>query len=164
MEYNNKQQQSEPIHRSDSNSNTNQSDLVGSVKVENLGSDTKITYTFKNQSNKMMTPSTQVKPFDEKEAVAMVLRDHPDFPNDGESVNIETQTGGPYPGLKVDGVHRTKIEKSTDRVKYIVILTKAWNVKVNDIEAKSVWTYEVTPNEVKLISSKENADLVNRIK
>ncbi|NIK72494.1 flagellar biosynthesis component FlhA [Paenibacillus sp. BK720] len=40
---------------SDSNSNTNQSDLVGSVKVENLGSDTKITYTFKNQSEKMVT-------------------------------------------------------------------------------------------------------------
>lgn len=40
---------------SDSNSNTNQSDLVGSVKVENLGSYTKITYTFKNQSEKMVT-------------------------------------------------------------------------------------------------------------
>lgn len=40
---------------SDSNSNTNQSDLDGSVKVENLGSDTKITYTFKNQSEKMVT-------------------------------------------------------------------------------------------------------------
>ncbi|OME92277.1 MULTISPECIES: hypothetical protein [Paenibacillus] len=40
---------------SDSNSNTNQSDLVGSVKVENKGSDTKITYTFKNQSEKMVT-------------------------------------------------------------------------------------------------------------
>ncbi|WP_201005880.1 hypothetical protein [Paenibacillus glycanilyticus] len=107
---------------------------------------------------------TQVKPFDEKEAVAMVLRDHPDFPNEGETVNIETQTGGPYPGLKMDGELRTMIEKSTDRDEYIVTLTKAWNVKVNDIEAKSVWTYEVTPNEVKLISSKENADLVNRIK
>jgi len=40
---------------SDSNSNTIQSDLVGSVKIENLGSDTKITYTFKNQSEKKVT-------------------------------------------------------------------------------------------------------------
>jgi hypothetical protein len=51
----------EPIHNtstnkpSDSNSITNQSDLVGSVKVENLGIDTKITYTFKNQSEKKVT-------------------------------------------------------------------------------------------------------------
>lgn len=44
--------ESEP---SDSNSITNQSDLVGSVKVENLGSDTKVTYTFKNQSDKVVT-------------------------------------------------------------------------------------------------------------
>lgn len=55
---------SEPLHTepsatntstnkpSDSNNNTNQSDLVGSVKVENLGTDTKITYTYKNQSEK----------------------------------------------------------------------------------------------------------------
>lgn len=35
--------------------NTNQSDLVGSVKVENLGPDTKIDYTFKNQSEKTVT-------------------------------------------------------------------------------------------------------------
>lgn len=59
--------ESEPIHTepsatntstnkpSDSNSITNQSDLVGSVKVENLGSDTKVTYTFKNQSDKVVT-------------------------------------------------------------------------------------------------------------
>jgi hypothetical protein len=40
---------------SDSNSNTIQSDLVGSVKVENLESDTKITYSFKNQSEKEVT-------------------------------------------------------------------------------------------------------------
>lgn len=40
---------------SDSNSNTNQSDLVGSVKVENLGTDTKITYTFINQSEHKVT-------------------------------------------------------------------------------------------------------------
>ena len=59
--------ESEPIHTepsatstitnkpSDSNSNANQTDLVGSVRVENLGSDTKITYTFKNQSDKVVT-------------------------------------------------------------------------------------------------------------
>ncbi|MBU5350083.1 hypothetical protein [Paenibacillus lautus] len=40
---------------SESNSNTNQTDLVGSVKVEHIGSDTKITYTFKNQSEKIVT-------------------------------------------------------------------------------------------------------------
>jgi PBP1b-binding outer membrane lipoprotein LpoB len=106
----------------------------------------------------------QVKSFEEKEAVDMVLKDHPDFPNEGEAVNIETQTGGPYPGLKVDGELRTTVEKSTERDKYIVTLTKAWNTKVNDKEAKSVWTYEVTPDKVELISSEENADLVNTIK
>lgn len=39
-----------------SNSNTVKSDLVGSVKVENLDSDSKVTYyTFKNQSEKRVT-------------------------------------------------------------------------------------------------------------
>ncbi|WP_419873376.1 hypothetical protein [Candidatus Pristimantibacillus sp. PTI5] len=59
--------ESEPIHTepsaantptnkpSESNSNTNQSDLVGSVELENLGTDTKITYTFKNQSETKVT-------------------------------------------------------------------------------------------------------------
>ncbi|MZQ83035.1 hypothetical protein GQF01_13055 [Paenibacillus sp. 5J-6] len=35
--------------------NLSQSDLVGSIKVESLGIDTKITYTFKNQSEKKVT-------------------------------------------------------------------------------------------------------------
>ncbi|MDQ0887833.1 hypothetical protein QFZ81_002921 [Paenibacillus sp. V4I9] len=38
-----------------SNSNSVKSDLVGSVKVENLDSDSKVTYTFKNQSEKRVT-------------------------------------------------------------------------------------------------------------
>ncbi|WP_340398618.1 hypothetical protein [Paenibacillus sp. FSL H8-0079] len=36
------------------NRNTNQSNLVGSVKVENVGSDTNVMYTFKNQSEKIV--------------------------------------------------------------------------------------------------------------
>lgn len=59
--------ESEPIHTvptdsktstnkpTASNSITNQSELVGSVKVENVGADTKIIYTFKNQSEKKVT-------------------------------------------------------------------------------------------------------------
>jgi hypothetical protein len=55
--------ESVPIHTESSGTNTPtskpsdsiQSELVGSVKVENLGSDTKITYTFKNQSEKKVT-------------------------------------------------------------------------------------------------------------
>lgn len=58
--------ESEPIHTepvatnifkkepSGPNSNTNQSNLVGSLKIENVGSDTKIMYTFKNQSKKIV--------------------------------------------------------------------------------------------------------------
>jgi hypothetical protein len=38
-----------------SNSNSVKSDLVGSVKVENLDSDSKVTYTFRNQSEKRVT-------------------------------------------------------------------------------------------------------------
>ncbi|WP_339313039.1 hypothetical protein [Paenibacillus sp. FSL M7-0896] len=40
---------------SDANSNTNQSDVTGSVKVDNSGSETNVTYTFKNQSDKVVT-------------------------------------------------------------------------------------------------------------
>jgi hypothetical protein len=40
---------------SNSNSNTVQSDLVGSVKIENLETDTNIIYTFKNQNEKEVT-------------------------------------------------------------------------------------------------------------
>lgn len=32
-----------------------QSDLIGTVKVESIGTETKVSYTFKNQSNKMVT-------------------------------------------------------------------------------------------------------------
>lgn len=39
----------------DSNNSTNPSDLVGSVNVVNSGSDTKVTYTFHNQSDKVVT-------------------------------------------------------------------------------------------------------------
>jgi len=108
--------------------------------------------------------SIQVKPFDEQEAVAMVLKHHPEFPKAGEVKKIETRTGGPAPGIKVDGELTTTVEKSTENNTYIVTLTKAWNQKVNDKEAKSVWTYEVTQDKAELISSEENADLINLIK
>lgn len=39
----------------DLNNSTNPSDLVGSVNVVNSGSDTKVTYTFHNQSDKVVT-------------------------------------------------------------------------------------------------------------
>lgn len=44
----------EPIHTEPLATNIS-TNLVGSVKVENLGIDTKITYTFKNQSEKKVT-------------------------------------------------------------------------------------------------------------
>jgi len=88
----------------------------------------------------------------------------PEFPKAGEVKKIETRTGGPAPGIKVDGELTTTVEKSTENNTYIVTLTKAWNQKVNDKEAKSVWTYEVTQDKAELISSEENADLINLIK
>jgi hypothetical protein len=116
------------------------------------------------KAGESQSAATQDKPFDEKVAVTLVLKDHLDFPKAGEVKKIETRTGGPAPGLKVDGELKTTVEKSTERDSYIVTLTKAWNQKVNDKEAKSVWTYKVTPDKVELISSEENADSINLIR
>lgn len=103
--------------------------------------------------------------FSENNAVAMVLKDHPDFPSAGESKEVETRTGGPAPGLLVKGELKTTVESTKETDTYIVTLTKVWHQKVNGIEPKSVWKYKVTGDgKVILISSQENADLINTIK
>lgn len=102
--------------------------------------------------------------FDEAKAVELVLKDHPDFPEVGEVRVIETTTGGPAPGAKVSGELKTTVENTSEPSTFIVTLTKAWNITVNDKEAKSVWQYKVTPDNAKLVSSEENADIINTIK
>ncbi|MGM0885303.1 MAG: hypothetical protein ACQEXQ_30230 [Bacillota bacterium] len=105
----------------------------------------------------------EVTSFNEAKAVDMVLKDHPDFPKPGKIKKIKTRTGGPYPGTIVNGELRTMVEQSSGKDVYIITLTKVWKAFVNDIEAKSVWKYKVTPDRVELISSEENDELIHMI-
>ncbi|MFM1652502.1 hypothetical protein ACI7RC_10425 [Brevibacillus sp. B_LB10_24] len=102
--------------------------------------------------------------FDETEAAEAVLRDHPDFPQPGEVKEIETTTGGEYPGTKVKGTLSTKVEPSQEPDTYIVTLTKQWNFTINDKELIGTWQYEVTPHSVQLIDHEDNTDLIEIVK
>ncbi|MHA6480395.1 hypothetical protein ACX1C1_00440 [Paenibacillus sp. strain BS8-2] len=44
-----------------SNRDTNQSDLIGSIMIDNSGSDTQVAYSFKNQSEQVVTVVGGVK-------------------------------------------------------------------------------------------------------
>lgn len=109
-------------------------------------------------------PHSAETAFTPDQAVAAVLADHPEFPQAGESNPIETMTGGPYPGTKVEGTLFTSVEASSEPERYIVTLAKQWNFSVNDKELKGLWKFEVTPDAVRLLESNDNTDLIHVVK
>ena len=106
--------------------------------------------------------SQTVNIFDEKYAISKVIKEHPEFPSSVGSKEISLNHVGKQ-GNKLIGSLKTEVEKS-GQDEYIVIITKKWNIKVNDMDAVSYWKYKVTPEIITLIDSKENADIVNIIK
>ena len=114
---------------------------------------------FENSQQK----STQtVNIFDENDAISKVIKEHPEFPSSVGSKEISLDDFGKQ-GHRLIGSLKTEVEKVGED-EYIVIMTKKWNIKVNDIDAVSYWKYKVTPDILNLIDSKEKADIVNIIK
>jgi hypothetical protein len=72
--------------------------------------------------------------------------------------------------IKIGGVkeNTTKLDISVkvkkDGNKYTVTLTKDYNITVDGTKAISIWKYEISNNEVKLLDKSENGNLVRIIK
>ena len=102
-------------------------------------------------SNNISNSSSNV--FSSDDAIALVLKGTSDFPtNEGEVNVIEFKTGGLYPGLNVNADFTTEIERSDDD-KFLVKLTKEWNLEINGMRPISYWIYEVKPNYISLVES-----------
>lgn len=102
--------------------------------------------------------------FDLNQAVDIVLALHPEFPPAGGTKEIETMTGGKYPGTKVSGTLATSVDPSGEPDVYHVTLTKKWRIKIGDQEVEGFWKYRVTPQGAELMASADNTDLLNIIK
>jgi hypothetical protein len=116
----------------------------------------------------------QTETFDENDAIAMVIKQHPDFPAHlGEMITRKLPMGGPAgttanvtfmttcqmsPALNVKAGATTRCTFTTatqpvSESTYIVTLTKDWHITVNDTPCISYWKYEVTANGAKLLKS-----------
>ncbi|WP_052339534.1 hypothetical protein [Gorillibacterium massiliense] len=102
--------------------------------------------------------------FSEQQAVSIVLKDHPEYPEAGQTKAIETVTGGLAPGTKVTGSLATEVEAALDPQTYIVTLTKEWNFSVNGEKLIGKWVYNVTPEGAQMLSSEDNTDLIQIVK
>jgi hypothetical protein len=87
-----------------------------------------------------------------------------DFPTKiriGQTISTKIKIGGPSGNItKLD----MSIEAQKDGNHYFITLIKNYNVTVNGREARSIWTYNVSDNGVKMIDKKEYGNLVNTIK
>ncbi len=100
----------------------------------------------------------------EDEAINLVLERHPEFPHNVDDIKeIKVRTGGPAPGIIVGAELITEIEKTKDN-KYIVLLTKNWNVSFNGVNVQSYWKYQVDHNSVVLLDSNNNDYKIDLIK
>jgi|GEM_PF-5029895 len=104
------------------------------------------------------------EPFDQHQAVAAVLKEHPGFPQANETEEIETVTGGPAPGSTVTGTLHTSVEATSETDTYTVTLSKRWNLIFNGEQVEGHWTYAVTPDGIELVDSADNTELVTMIK
>lgn len=85
----------------------------------------------------------------EVEAIAKVIKEHPEFPNGTGSKEIIEEIGGPK-GSKASVLYETKVEKKAGGL-YTVTLTKTWKIKVGGKTPVSYWKYEVTPDKIILV-------------
>lgn len=102
--------------------------------------------------------------FDTNQAVDIVLDQHPEFPLAGGTKEIETMTGGKYPGTQVTGTLATTVDPSDEPDVYHVTLTEKWHLKIGNLEVERFWRYKVTPQGAELMESADNTDLLNIVK
>ena len=124
----------------------------------------------KNSSEKSIVPKHQfVQPnttslqFTEDEAIAKVVKNHPEFPDKAGMKEDKEKIGGPE-GAKATVMFETKVEKKVENT-YTVTLTKTWEMKVNGKTPVSFWKYDVTPEKVILVKEDTTGeDLISIIK
>lgn len=87
--------------------------------------------------------------FDEAEAIAKVVKDHPEFPDKAGVREDKEETGGPK-GSKASVKFETKVVKNTDNA-FTVTLTKTWGMTVNGKTPVSYWKYDVSLEKVILV-------------
>ncbi|MDV3427508.1 MAG: hypothetical protein LIR50_10795 [Bacillota bacterium] len=93
--------------------------------------------------------------FSQTEAIAVSVKNHPDFPiSPNYTVIKELPIGGPS-GSTAKVKFTTKVELYGKRT-FLVTLTKDWGITVNGTFIKSFWKYKVTPNGIELLESVDN--------
>lgn len=114
-------------------------------------------------NNALNQNNNSLNTFDEAKAIAIVIKDHPEFPiNPSDAVLKKLPIGGKQ-GATANVKFTTKVEKD-GKSTYLVTLTKEWGITVNGEYVKSFWKYDVTPNNVVLLESIDNDNLPNLIK
>ncbi|WP_425800862.1 hypothetical protein ACHOLT_11845 [Desulfitobacterium sp. Sab5] len=101
--------------------------------------------------------------FDEAKAIAIVIKDHPEFPTNPSDAVLKKLPIGGKQGAIANVKFTTKVEKD-GKSTYLVTLTKEWGITVNGEYVKSFWKYDVTPNNAVLLESIDNDNLPNLIK
>ncbi len=96
-------------------------------------------------------------------AIYLVTAMQPDFPEWNGSKEVLVRTGGKYPGLKVRCLLETKCV-SAGEGRYLVTLTKTWDIKVNGTRPVSYWQYEVTGERVELVKEQDEDWMIRIIK
>lgn len=107
--------------------------------------------------------NTNVDTFDEIKAVAMVIKNNPDFPSNPKDTITKKLSIGGKQNSTIDVKFATKVQKVGEDT-YQVTLLKDWGITVNNKYVKSSWKYEVTPKYVLLLESEDNENLPNIIK
>jgi uncharacterized membrane protein len=100
--------------------------------------------------------------FTEDEAIAKVIKDHPEFPDKAGMREINEEIGGK--GNKVPVKYETKVEKKAENL-YSITLTRTWGIKVGSKIPVSYWKYDVSPEKVTLVEENRTGEkLVGIIK
>jgi hypothetical protein len=105
---------------------------------------------------------TQTASFTAHDAIAKVLPQHPDFSATVGEMQIQKHNVGPQ-GSFLNGTMKTECQ-SVGPNTFHVIFTKAWQITVNGIPARSRWEYEVTPQSIRLLNAEDHADVFEMIK
>jgi hypothetical protein len=100
--------------------------------------------------------------FTEDEAIAKVIKDHPEFPDKAGM----KESKGNFGGKEVKEVtikFETKVDRKSNN-SYTVDFIKTWEIKINGKKPESYWKYDVSPQKVTLVEENKSGEWVNIIK
>jgi len=103
------------------------------------------------------------KTFNEKSAIAKVIKTHKDFPSNSKDTIIRKLViGGPK-----DATTNVKFSTQVEKLKnnhYKITLNKDWGIIINKKYVKSSWKYDVSKTNIVLIESNDNDALPDLMK